>query len=156
MIYLGLGSNLGDRASNLAEARRQLRRHGLTIVHEGQVIETEPYGVLDQPPFLNQVIEVGGAAIEPVHLLHVCKSVEAEIGRRPARRWGPRLIDLDILLIGDLVLSSPSLAVPHPDLLNREFVMAPLVALAPGLVHPGTGRRLAEHLAELRLRGGRW
>jgi len=133
VAYLGLGSNLGTRSRNLSAARRRLRQKGARILRQSRVIESEPWGVADQPRFLNQVLEVdwGGT---PRQLLRAAKSVEREGGRRPTRRWGPRVIDVDILLFGDQRVREPGLEIPHPRLLERDFVVAPLRELG---VRPG-------------------
>jgi 2-amino-4-hydroxy-6-hydroxymethyldihydropteridine diphosphokinase len=121
IAYLGLGTNLGSRARNLSAARRRLRQKGARIVRQSRVIETEPWGDTDQPRFLNQVIEVewSGTARQ---LLEAVKGVEQEGGRKPTRRWGPRVIDVDILLYGDEQISEPDLQVPHPGIKQRQFV----------------------------------
>jgi 2-amino-4-hydroxy-6-hydroxymethyldihydropteridine diphosphokinase len=120
-VYLGLGSNLGRRASNLSAARRRLRQAGARILRQSRVIETEPWGVSDQPRFLNQVVELewSGTARQ---LLKANKRVEEEGGRKPARRWGPRVIDIDILLFGEERISQRDLVIPHPRIREREFV----------------------------------
>jgi 2-amino-4-hydroxy-6-hydroxymethyldihydropteridine diphosphokinase len=125
VVYLGLGSNLGTRARNLSAARRRLRQRGARILRQSRVIESEPWGVADQRSFLNQVIEVDWAGT-PRQLLRAAKSVEREGGRRPARRWGPRTIDVDILLFGEERVHERGLVIPHPRLMEREFVLAPL------------------------------
>lgn len=121
LVYLGLGSNLGTRARNLSAARRRLRQKGVRILRQSRVIETEPWGVTDQPRFLNQVVEAewGGT---PRQLLGLAKAVEREGGRRPTRRWGPRVIDVDILLFGERQIDEPDLVVPHPRIAERGFV----------------------------------
>jgi 2-amino-4-hydroxy-6-hydroxymethyldihydropteridine diphosphokinase len=126
--YLGLGTNLGSRARNLSAARRRLRQKGARILRQSRVIETEPWGVTEQPRFLNQVIEVEwpGTARQ---LLGAAKEVEEEGGRTPARRWGPRVIDVDILLFGDERITQRDLTVPHPRIGEREFVRESLRAL---------------------------
>lgn len=120
--YLGLGSNLGSRDRNLSAARRRLRQKGVRILRQSRVIETEPWGVADQPRYKNQVLEVewDGTARE---LLHAAKAVEHEGGRTPTRRWGERVIDVDILLFGDEHIDEPGLQVPHPRMREREFVI---------------------------------
>jgi 2-amino-4-hydroxy-6-hydroxymethyldihydropteridine diphosphokinase len=125
IAYLGLGSNLGRRARNLSAARRRLRQKGARIVRQSRVIETAPWGDADQPRFLNQVIEVewAGTARE---LLAAAKEAEREGGRTPTRRWGPRVIDVDILLFGDERISEKGLEVPHPGISERPFVVEPL------------------------------
>jgi 2-amino-4-hydroxy-6-hydroxymethyldihydropteridine diphosphokinase len=122
IAYLGLGSNLGRRDRNLSAARRRLRQKGARILRQSRVIETEPWGVIEQPRFLNQVLEVDwkGTARQ---LLRAAKAVEHEGGRTATRRWGPRVIDVDILLFGDQRISEPDLQVPHPRIRERDFVM---------------------------------
>ena len=123
--YLGLGTNLGRRARNLSAARRRLRQKGVRVLRQSRVIETEPWGVTDQPRFLNQVIEVewGGTAHQ---LLKAAKAVEKEGGRKPTRRWGPRVIDIDILLFGDERIAQRDLVIPHPRIGERQFVLESL------------------------------
>jgi 2-amino-4-hydroxy-6-hydroxymethyldihydropteridine diphosphokinase len=126
--YLGLGSNLGRRARNLSAARRRLRQKGARILRQSRVLETEPWGVTDQPRFLNQVIEVEwpGTARQ---LLKAAKEVEEEGGRTPTRRWGPRVIDVDILLFGNERIAQRDLVIPHPRLAERDFVREALLEL---------------------------
>jgi 2-amino-4-hydroxy-6-hydroxymethyldihydropteridine diphosphokinase len=133
IAYLGLGSNVGDRERSLAEARRLLAEGGVRILRESTVRETAPFGVTDQPRFLNQVLEVEwpGSARE---LLAAAKAVEAAVGRTPTYRWGPREIDVDILLFGDETIDEPDLVVPHPGLREREFVRIPLTELRPDIL----------------------
>jgi 2-amino-4-hydroxy-6-hydroxymethyldihydropteridine diphosphokinase len=132
-VYLGLGSNLGARSRNLSAARRRLREKGVAILRQSRVIETEPWGVADQPRFLNQVVEAEWSGT-PKQLLRVAKVVERDGGRVVTGRWGPRVIDVDILLFGDVRVDSPSLVVPHPRMREREFVMRSLRELG---VRPG-------------------
>ncbi len=122
VAYLGLGSNLGTRDRNLSAARRRLRQKGARILRHSQVIETEPWGVTDQPRFLNQVLEVEWQG-SPRQLLLAAKAVEREGGRKTSRRWGPRVIDVDILLFGSERISEPDLQIPHPLIAERAFVM---------------------------------
>ena len=128
VAYLGLGSNLGSRSRNLSAARRRLRHEGVRILRQSRVIETEPWGVADQPRFLNQVVEVDwpGTARQ---LLRAVKQVEVQGGRKAARRWGPRVIDVDILLFGDDQLEQRDLVIPHPRIGEREFVRDSLAEL---------------------------
>lgn len=126
--YVGLGSNLGTRSRNLSAARRRLRHEGARILRQSRVIETEPWGVADQPRFLNQVIEVDWPGT-PRQLLKAAKRVEVEGGRKPTLRWGPRVIDVDILLFDDLKLEQRGLVIPHPRIGEREFVRAALAEL---------------------------
>jgi 2-amino-4-hydroxy-6-hydroxymethyldihydropteridine diphosphokinase len=133
--YLALGSNLGDRRRQLGEARRLLTRHGARLLRESSVRETEPFGVTDQPAFLNQVLEVDweGTARE---LLMVAKAVEQEAGRTPTYRWGPRELDVDILLFGHETVAEDDLVIPHPGLRDRSFLRELLGELEPNVV-PG-------------------
>ncbi|HEX9363749.1 MAG TPA: 2-amino-4-hydroxy-6-hydroxymethyldihydropteridine diphosphokinase [Candidatus Dormibacteraeota bacterium] len=127
-VYLGLGSNLGTRSRNLSAARRRLRQKGVHIRRQSRVIETDPWGVVDQPRFLNQVVEADWNGT-PRQLLQVAKQVEREGGRRPARRWGPRVIDVDILLFGDDRIDQAGLVIPHPRIKERDFVLESLAEL---------------------------
>jgi 2-amino-4-hydroxy-6-hydroxymethyldihydropteridine diphosphokinase len=127
-VYLGLGSNVGPRLRNLSAARRRLRQKGVRILRQSQVLETEPWGVLDQPRFLNQVVE-GEWSGTPRQLLKAVKDVEREGGRTRTRRWGPRVIDVDILLFGDQHVSLPDLAIPHQRIAERPFVLQSLEEL---------------------------
>jgi 2-amino-4-hydroxy-6-hydroxymethyldihydropteridine diphosphokinase len=126
--YVGLGSNLGRRSRNLSAARRGLRQEGVRILRQSRVIETEPWGVTDQPRFLNQVIEVEWTGT-PRQLLRALKEVERAGGRTPTRRWGPRVIDVDILLFGDQRINERDLVVPHPGIAERPFVRESLAEL---------------------------
>jgi 2-amino-4-hydroxy-6-hydroxymethyldihydropteridine diphosphokinase len=131
--YLGLGSNLGRRSRNLSAARRRLRQKGARIVRQSRVIETAPWGVVDQPRFLNQVVEVEWPGT-PRQLLSAAKEVEAEGGRKAAPRWGPRVIDVDILLFGHVRLEQRDLVIPHPRIGERDFVRESLREL--GVEYP--------------------
>jgi 2-amino-4-hydroxy-6-hydroxymethyldihydropteridine diphosphokinase len=124
-VYLGLGTNLGRRARNLSAARRRLRQKGVRILRQSRVIETEPWGMKDQPRFLNQVVE-GEWKGTPRELLQAVKDVEHEGGRVPDRRWGPRAIDVDILYFGDERVAQRDLVIPHPRIEARPFVLASL------------------------------
>lgn len=132
VAYLGLGTNLGNRRRNLSAARRRLRQKGARIVRQSSVIETEPWGDADQPRFLNQVVEVEWAGT-PRRLLATAKEVEREGGRKPTRRWGPRVIDVDILLFGDDHVSDGDLQIPHPGINDRQFVRESLRELGVAL-----------------------
>ena len=127
-VYLGLGSNLGSRLRNLSAARRRLREKGVGIRRQSRVIETEPWGVADQRCFLNQVVE-GEWQGTPRQLLKVAKAVEREGGRTKTRRWGPRVIDVDILYFGDQRVVLPDLVIPHPSIAERPFVIRSLKEL---------------------------
>jgi dihydroneopterin aldolase/2-amino-4-hydroxy-6-hydroxymethyldihydropteridine diphosphokinase len=125
VAYLGLGSNLGRRARNLSAARRRLRQKGARILRQSRVIETEPWGDTNQPRFLNQVVEVEWMGTAR-RLFAAAKAVEQEGGRKPTRRWGPRVIDVDLLFFGDRLISERDLEVPHPGIQERPFVLESL------------------------------
>lgn len=133
-VFLSLGSNLDDRESNLQTAIRALRRLG-QVDAISSLYETEPYGVTDQPGFLNLALALS-TDLPPHDLLTALKRLEQDIGRRSTYRWGPRVIDIDIVLDGDLVLDAPDLTIPHRDMANRAFVLEPLAEIAPHAVHP--------------------
>ena len=144
MIYfLGLGSNLGNRAKNLAEAARLLRENGVEVFRASSVYETEPVDRLDQPWFLNQALKVL-YSLDPYALLEVVKSIEVRMKRVPTAAKGPRTIDIDILLAGDFVLDTPDLVIPHPRLAQRNFVLVPLCEIAPEIRHPVLGKTIRE------------
>jgi 2-amino-4-hydroxy-6-hydroxymethyldihydropteridine diphosphokinase len=147
--YLGLGSNVGDRRANLQAAVENLEAHGVAVVASSSVYETEPVGeVLDQREFYNACVRVE-TAHDPEALLDACKAVERALGRLPGGvRHGPRPIDVDLLLLGDLEYESDRLRLPHREVSTRRFVLAPLLELDPDLVVPGSGRA-AEALAAL-------
>ncbi len=134
LIYLSLGSNLGDRLSNLHRAINHLPPKVNHII-QSPVYETEPWGYSDQPMFLNQVIKAN-TDLEPIELLEFLKSVEVLMGRQETFRFGPRIIDLDILFYDDLILNSPNLTIPHPRIAERAFILIPLAEVAPDLYHP--------------------
>lgn len=145
-VYLGLGSNLGDRLDFLARAIALLAAV-LDIDTVSDVYESEPVGFLAQPDFLNAAVR-GRTLLEPRRLLLEVQSIERALGRDRSFRNAPRSIDIDILLFGRRRVCDAMLEVPHPRLLERGFVLRPLVQLDPDLKHPVTGRRLADHLAE--------
>jgi 2-amino-4-hydroxy-6-hydroxymethyldihydropteridine diphosphokinase len=128
IAYVGLGTNLGRRDRNLSAARRRLRQKGARILRQSRVIETEPWGVLEQPRFLNQVLEIDWAGTAR-QLLRAAKTVEREGGRLASRRWGPRVIDVDILLFDSQHIAEPGLRVPHPRIRERDFVLEGLAEL---------------------------
>ena len=134
VIYLGLGSNLGNRLNNLKAAVNNLTPQ-LNVLAKSPIYETPPIGYTEQPPFLNQVLKALTYE-DPEPLLGHLKRLEIALGRQPGIPNGPRLIDLDILFYDDLVQKTPSLTIPHPRLHERGFVLVPLNDLAPDLVHP--------------------
>jgi 2-amino-4-hydroxy-6-hydroxymethyldihydropteridine diphosphokinase len=149
LVYLSLGSNLGDRQATLAGALRLLRAPDLRILRFSPVYETEPQDVEAQPWFLNLVVEAE-TDLFPKQLLARVQKIERQLGRKRIAAKGPRAIDIDILLYGDLVISVAGLEVPHPRMAERRFVLQPLADLAPGLRHPVLRRTAQELLAGIR------
>jgi 2-amino-4-hydroxy-6-hydroxymethyldihydropteridine diphosphokinase len=147
--YLGLGSNVGDRVSNLRAAVEGLRARGVTVDAVSRGYETEPVGeILDQPDFLNIAIRIK-TELEPEELLDACKAVEADAGRDfNAPRHSPRPVDVDLLILGDIEMSSERLTLPHREASSRRFVLIPLLELDPELTLPD-GTKLADSLAKL-------
>ncbi len=133
-IYLALGSNLGDREKNLHQALAQIRSF-VEITRVSSIYETEPWGVREQPWFLNLVC-AGTTVLSPVDVLRRAKKIEYEMGRIEGLRFGPRPIDIDILIYDRLIELSPALTIPHPRLHERAFVLVPLAEIAPNLLHP--------------------
>ncbi len=141
-VYLGLGSNQGDREQNLARALDLLAQR-LRIEETSSLYDTDPVDYPDQPPFLNAVCRAQ-TTLGPEELLGLAKRIERSLGRRPGPRYGPRPMDIDILFYGDRVINLPRLVVPHPRLPDRAFVLVPLAEIASGLVHPVSGLRIQE------------
>jgi 2-amino-4-hydroxy-6-hydroxymethyldihydropteridine diphosphokinase len=148
--FVGLGSNLGEREAMIRAALEELSHlPDSTLERASSLYDTEPVGETEQPNFLNAVAELE-TELSARQLLWNLLLIEKRLGRVRTRRWGPRSIDLDLLLYGDEVLDQPDLQVPHPELLRRSFVLVPLVELDPLVVHPVTGETLLAHLSRLK------
>jgi 2-amino-4-hydroxy-6-hydroxymethyldihydropteridine diphosphokinase len=143
-IFLCLSTNLGDRATNLQHAVASMQSD-VQVISASKVYETPPWGYVDQPMFLNQVLQVQ-TNLPPFDLLTHLKKTEHQMGRVETFRNGPRLIDIDILFYGDMVVNAPQLTLPHPRLHQRAFVLVPLADLAPNLVHPVIGKTVQQML----------
>ena len=153
IAYVALGSNLGNKKENLLQAIELLKNHGVKILAVSSFLVTKPYGVIDQPDFLNGAIKLEYNK-SPEELLEVLLTVEQEMGRVRVRHWGERIIDLDLLLFGQEVIETKNLVVPHKDMENREFVLAPLAEIASNVVLPNRNETIAELLTNLRKRDG--
>lgn len=151
LVYIALGSNLGDRKANLRQAIASLAPE-VRVLRRSPAYETEPWGYKEQPAFLNQVVEAE-TELEPGPLLTRLKAIERQLGRRTRFRYGPREIDLDLLFYDDRVIDSPELQLPHPRLHQRGFMLVPLADLAPELEHPRLGQTIRELLEDIDVDG---
>ena len=152
-VFLALGTNIGDRETNLRKARKTLAPK-VTIIKESPIYITPPWGFEDQPDFLNQVLEVQ-TKMGPGRLLRYLKRIEKKMGRLETFRNGPRLIDLDILFYGQRVIDRSKLNIPHPRLHERAFVLIPLSDIAPDFVHPVLGMTVESMLSKINSEGVR-
>lgn len=146
LVFIGLGSNLGDRRGHLGRARKALEGHGLKVILQSSLYLTEPVEVIDQDEFINQVVGFK-TGLSPENILEACLAVEKSMGRLRTRDKGPRVIDLDLLLSGDDIRSGDALEVPHPRMHLRRFVLLPLAEISPGAWHPVLHRTAAEMLS---------
>jgi 2-amino-4-hydroxy-6-hydroxymethyldihydropteridine diphosphokinase len=147
-VYIGIGSNLGNRVENCEHAIGLLNEYGIKATKSSSKIETEPWGVTDQPRFINMAVKAE-TDHEPRDLLHALKNIENEMGRSTGIRWGPRVIDLDILLYNSQIIKIPDLEIPHPGMQDRDFVLKPLAEIAPDIQHPVFRKSIRELLHEL-------
>ena len=152
--YLALGSNIGDREANLREALERLNTEEIRVTRRSSLYETAPQELLDQPWFLNAVVEVE-TGLFPLQLLARVRAIEREMGRRRITAKGPRNIDIDILFYGHAIIATAELEVPHPRMPQRRFVLEPLAEIAPDFRHPQTGKTGSEMLAALGPQGVR-
>jgi 2-amino-4-hydroxy-6-hydroxymethyldihydropteridine diphosphokinase len=147
--YISFGSNIGDRNGNIRMALELIGEHpNIEIERVSSIYETEPFGRKDQRWFLNGVVEIT-TSLSPEELLIELQDIEIRLGRKREERWGPRRIDLDIILFDNLIIEGEDLKIPHPGLHNRRFVLTPLVELAPRLLHPRLNKTIEELLLEV-------
>ena len=151
-VYIGIGSNLGDREENCIRAIELLEKRGIPVKKKSSLHETKPWGVQDQPLFLNMAIEIE-TALSPRELLKMLKEIEKETGRETSSRWGPRIIDLDILLFNAGVVEEDHLRIPHPLMHERDFVLKPLSEIAPDAEHPVLHKTIRELMLQLERKG---
>ncbi|HEY8459591.1 MAG TPA: 2-amino-4-hydroxy-6-hydroxymethyldihydropteridine diphosphokinase [Blastocatellia bacterium] len=153
VAYLGLGSNLGDRAANLLRALKEIRDAGLNLAAISSIYETEPVDYLDQPDFLNMAVAVSSPRLEPFSLLRLCLDAEKRLGRERLTPKGARTIDIDLLLFDGAVIDGVrdgiALTLPHPRLSARRFALAPLAEIAPEIRHPVSGKTIRRLLEDL-------
>ena len=149
-IFVGLGANLGDPVGTFGQAVEKLQDAGCRLSGKSDLYRSKPYGYADQPDFINAAIEIS-SALDPVRLLVLLQGIEKELGKKISRTNGPRVIDLDLLLYGDVIRDRPAHPpiLPHPGVLQRDFVLLPLCDLAPGFRHPVRRKPLEEHIPGL-------
>lgn len=147
IVYLSLGSNLGNREDNLRQALSLISRH-MTLTDLSSVYETEPLEYTSQPTFLNMVC-AGKTYDRPRNILELTQGIEKALGRVTTFKYGPRTLDVDILLYGHEVIDSPDLQIPHPSFSGRAFVLVPLSEIAPNIIHPVLGKSIADLLMEV-------
>jgi len=146
--YLSIGSNLGDRVANCLRAVREIScLTGVETLLSSSLYETEPVGYINQPFFINMALKIK-TCLRPPELLISLKAMEKSLGRKKSGRWGPRLIDIDILLYNEEVFSAPGLNIPHPRMQKRAFVLTPLAEICPGVKHPITGQSISQMLLD--------
>jgi 2-amino-4-hydroxy-6-hydroxymethyldihydropteridine diphosphokinase len=148
IAFIGIGSNLGNREGNCLRAIGLLKQKGLRVKRHSSLYETEPWGVRDQPSFLNMAVELE-TDCAPGELFRRLKEIESELGREKTYKWGPRVIDLDILVFDNLIMNEHGLCIPHPLMHKRDFVLKPLAELVPDMLHPVLNVSISELLQQL-------
>lgn len=143
MVYLLLGSNLGNRKEILDKAIKLLSQRVGVVILQSKDYETSPWGVTDQPDFLNLVVSIQ-TRLKPLQILEITQSIENQLGRIRKEKWGARLIDIDVLFYGNEIIDEPNLKIPHPLLQERDFTLSPLAEIAPDFVHPVLGKTILE------------
>lgn len=148
IVYLCIGSNLGDRKANCQKAVDKIKEAGIEIKKLSSMYETKPYGLTDQPDFINMAVEIA-TEIKPIELLSAFKNIEHKMGRNEGIKWGPRIIDIDIIFYDDIIFESSELKIPHLHLHKRDFVLRPMSEIAPNKKHPLKNKTVTELLEEI-------
>jgi 2-amino-4-hydroxy-6-hydroxymethyldihydropteridine diphosphokinase len=147
-VFISIGSNLGDRKANCMGALDRIKEAGIEIKKISSTYETKPWGVAEQPDFINIAAEII-TTIQPIELLNIFKNIEAVMGRKEGIKWGPRIIDIDIIFYDDIIFDSPELKIPHPLLHKRDFVLRPMSEIAPNKKHPLMNKTVKELSEEI-------
>ncbi|MBM3921408.1 MAG: 2-amino-4-hydroxy-6-hydroxymethyldihydropteridine diphosphokinase [Sphingomonadales bacterium] len=147
-VFISTGSNLGNRGNFLSKAEEEITVHAGSILAASHIIETPPWGNTEQPAFLNQVLKIK-TRFPPLFLMESLLDIEKAMGRNRTEKWGPRIIDIDILFFNNRIINQEDLCIPHPHLHEREFVLKPMVEIAPDFVHPVFQKTMSELLQEL-------
>jgi len=148
-VYLCLGSNLGDRAANLRKTLALIEKAGIKVEAKSSIYETEPYGIKNQPFYLNGCIKTA-AGLQPEEMLNKLKEIEVQAGRIPGPKWGARIIDIDILFYDNIIIRQENLIIPHPEIQNRRFVLAPLCEIARDYIHPVLKKTVKQLIDDLK------
>ncbi|MBF0464569.1 MAG: 2-amino-4-hydroxy-6-hydroxymethyldihydropteridine diphosphokinase [Nitrospirae bacterium] len=146
--FISIGSNIGDRKANCTRAVQLLNSNDIVVKAVSGMYETKPWGVTSQPDFINMCVEIE-TTLQPTELLAVLKEIEKIMGRKESARWGPRVIDLDIVFYGQEIINTQNLQIPHPHMHERDFVLIPLSELAPRMLHPVLNKTVEELLRQL-------
>lgn len=155
IVYIGIGSNLGARHDNCLRAIELLEKNGLVVSKKSSLYDTAPWGRTEQPAFINMAVEIE-TELDPYGLLSLLKRIEKDMGRQETVRWGPRIIDLDILFFNQITLQSDTLIIPHPLMHEREFVLKPLSEIAKDLMHPVLKRKISDLSEAIKDTRGDW
>ncbi|TAN61197.1 2-amino-4-hydroxy-6-hydroxymethyldihydropteridine diphosphokinase, partial [bacterium] len=148
-VYIAIGSNLGDRRANCTQAIANISRiPSVRVVKISSLYETEPWGVRDQPNFINCAVEAE-TSCDPRTLMSILKNIEADMGRKDGPKWGPRVIDFDIIFYGSRIIKEDDLVIPHPHAHERSFVLTPLIEIEPGLMHPILKKTVSELVSRM-------
>jgi 2-amino-4-hydroxy-6-hydroxymethyldihydropteridine diphosphokinase len=148
VVYIGIGSNIGNRQANCKNAIERLKNKGIIVRKYSSMYETEPWGLKEQPRFINMAVEAE-TGFSPDELLRALKDIEKEMGKEETVKWGPRIIDLDILLYDDIIIDMKHLHIPHPLLHKRDFVLIPMSEIAPDKMHPALKKSMRQLKKEL-------